>query len=174
MKLIYFLLITTASIYAQPNVNVLSEDEFESIQINGHSISQIRSTNGNEAYIINLFGTPADKKITSKPEKSYGYYYNGFSLNFSSYISETSEPILGSFEIVNSNFELSVKGVNFSVGDNISVLSPLNLEKNTAGNYSSRIETFLIAPCESSTHYLYIRYDINSQEILKIGYIERT
>lgn len=174
MKLIFFLFIASISIYAQPNVNVLSEDEFESMQINGHSLRQIRSTNGNEAQIINLFGTPMDKEINIEPIESYRYEYLGFNLNFSGYISSTNQSVLGSFDIKDSSVNISIKGVNFSVGDNISVLSPLNLEKNTAGNYSSRVEAFLIAPCEACNHYLYIRYSTHDQNILKVGYIERT
>ncbi|NEV94863.1 hypothetical protein G3567_11985 [Psychroflexus sp. YR1-1] len=179
MKLIYFLLITTASIYAQPNVNVLSEDEFESIQINGHSISQIRSTNGNEIQIIDLFGTYNNLKATNLGGVSYEYFFkslnNGeFKIGFSSTNSSSGEVPLSNFEITDKDINLSIKGVNFSVGDNISVLSPLNLEKNTAGNYSSRVEAFLIAPCEGCNNFLYIKYNIHDQSILEVGYIEMT
>jgi hypothetical protein len=172
MKYILIFLITTV-VYAQPDVNVLSETEFESIQLNGHNISQIRNTNGQESQIVNLFGQALEFNSYSSG-RSKQYIYDDFNLNFSSYISESNTNELSGFELTKSTTEIIINNVNFSIGDDISVLSPLNLTPNNGGNYPPGIRSYIIAPCEKCNHYIYVEYSIISNKIGKVGYVEMT
>ncbi|WP_145990495.1 hypothetical protein [Psychroflexus sp. MES1-P1E] len=172
MKYIYILLITT-TVFAQPDVNVLSEVEFESIQLNGHSLSQIKDTYGEESQIVNLFGVPDEKQISTVSGESYSYFYNqGFEIGFSTLYGGNAT--LGGFEITDSSMTISINSMNFSVGDNISVLSPLNLVENSGGNYPQGIKAYIIAPCEKCNHFIYIKYSVINQKIIEVGYLELT
>ncbi|MBS3737738.1 MAG: hypothetical protein KGY51_01925 [Psychroflexus sp.] len=159
--------------FAQPDVNDLSKAEFESIQINGHSLNQIRITHGEESQIVNLFGVPDEKQISTVSGESYSYFYNqGFEIGFSTLYGGNAT--LGSFEITDSSMTISINNVNFSVGDNISVLSPLNLVENSGGNYSPGIKGYIIAPCEKCNHFIYIKFSVINQKITEVGYLELT
>gem|GEM_PF-1268909 len=172
MKYLVIFLFTAAA-YAQPDVNVLGETAFEAIEINGYAISQIRSTHGAKSQIKTMFGKPDKTRVNTSVGKSYGYkYQEGFKIGFST-LSSGDAP-LTSFEITDQNITVNISGISFSVGDNISVLSSLNLVENSGGNYLPNIEEYLIAPCEKCNHFIYITFNTSSQLITKVGYIELT
>ena len=175
MKFIYLLLLAGFTATAQTNVvvNVLTESTFEAIQINGYSLSQIKNIHGEESQIVNLFGVPDEKKISTVSGASYEYYYNeGFEIGFSTLYGGNAT--LGSFEINDSTMIININGVSFSVGDNISTLSPLNLNENTGGNYENGVKGFLFAPCSRCDETVYIHYNTLTQKIIKVGYFEPT
>ncbi len=172
MKYLIIFLLTAAS-YAQSDRNALGETAFEAIEINGQTIGQIKATNGQKSQMLNLYGPALDYKAYNSG-KSIEYMYSDFTLAFSSYISSSTTPILGSFEITGPSTTITIGNIEFSVGDNISVLSTLNLVENSGGNYVPGIEEYLIAPCEKCNHFIYITFNTSSQLITEIGYLELT
>jgi len=163
----------TAIAYAQSDRNALGETAFEAIEINGYAISQIRATHGAKTQIKTMFGEPDKTRVNTSVGKSYGYkYQEGFKIGFST-LSSGDAP-LTSFEIIDQNITVDISGISFSVGDNISILSPLNLVENTNGNYLPGTKAYIIAPCAKCNHYIYIRFNMSSQLITEIGYIELT
>jgi len=172
MKYLLIFLITT-TIYAQPDVNDIGETAFEAIEINGNAISQIRSTHGSKSQIKAMFGEPDETRVSTIAGKSYGYtYQEGFKIGFSTL--RSGDAPLSNFEITDQIFTVNISGINFSVGDNISVLSPLNLVENSGGNYIGDIAEYLIAPCEKCNHFIYITFNTSSQLITEVGYLELT
>ncbi len=169
MKYLIIVLITASSVYAQPDVNSFGEANFNDIMINGKSIQNIKNTNGDQTLMFNLFGNAANVE-QSATGKSIKFVYNGFSVSFGSYVSDGSNLTLSSFEIESSAPNLTIDSINISVGDNISVLSPLNLVVNNGGNYPTGIKGYIIAPCEKCDKFIYIEYSQINNTIVNIGY----
>jgi len=172
MKYLVIFLFTAAA-YAQPDVNVLSEFEFENIQINGHTISQIRTANGEKVQMQNLYGTALEYNAYNSG-KSKAFNYGNFTIGFSSSSSGSNTTELSNFKITGPSVTIRIDNIQFSVNDNISVLSPLNLAENNGGNYIPGIKGYIIAPCEKCNHFVYIKFSELNQSILEIGYIELT
>jgi len=172
MKYLIIFLLTTAA-FAQSDRNAIGETAFEAIEINGYPISEIRSTHGSKSQIKAMFGEPDKTRVSTIAGKSYGYrYQEGFKIGFSTLGS--GDAPLSNFEITDQSITVNISGINFSVGDNISVFSPLNLVENSGGNYLPGIERYLIAPCEKCNHYIYITFDTSTQLITEVGYVELT
>ncbi len=169
--LIIFLLTVTA--FAQVDVNDIGETAFEAIEINGQTIGQIKATNGQKSQMLNLYGPALDYKAYNSG-RSIKYTYTDLSLAFSAWGTASATPELGSFEITGPSTTITIGNIEFSVGDNISVLSTLNLVENSGGNYVPGIEEYLIAPCEKCNHFIYITFNTSSQLITEVGYLELT
>ncbi|HKK62053.1 MAG TPA: hypothetical protein VJ951_05810 [Bacteroidales bacterium] len=163
----------TAIAYAQSDRNALGETAFEAIEINGQTLGQIKATHGQKSQMQNLFGSALDYKAYNSG-RSIKYTYTDLSLAFSAWITASATPELSSFEITGPSTTITIGNIEFSVGDNISVLSPLNLVENTSGNYLPGTKAYIIAPCAKCNHYIYIRFNMSSQLITEIGYIELT
>ena len=79
-------------------------------------------------------------------------------------------PILGGFKIKNNNYNITIQGVTFTVGDNISLLGdvvfnipPNNINKNIVYQY-----------CDGCNNFISIRFDQSKNIITEIIYIEQT
>jgi len=123
--------------------------------------------------MLNLYGPALDYKAYNSG-KSIEYTYTNFTLAFSAWGTTSATPELSSFEITGPSITITIDDIDLSIGDNISVFSPLNLVENSGGNYLPGIQEYLIAPCEKCNHFIYITFNTSSQLITEVGYLELT
>lgn len=151
--------------------NIITETEFNAIEINGIDLISIKNTLGNQNAIETLFGLAVEKIIDPDGEFTH-FEYDGFSIGFSAIISggTIENPILGGFKIKNNNYNITIQGVTFTVGDNISLLGdvvfnipPNNINKNIVYQY-----------CDGCNNFISIRFDQSKNIITEIIYIEQT
>jgi len=153
----------------QATSNIISFEAYEKIQINDAKLSDIRKTYGKESLIEKLFGKPISKEIDVDGNH---FIFDGFDVGFSAIISDGTQkhPILGSFEILNKKASITIKGVTFTVGDNISVLGN-SIKFNTKKDGSKSI---LFQYCLGCNNFILIRFNQVSKIITEIKYVELT
>ncbi|RSK41778.1 hypothetical protein [Mangrovimonas spongiae] len=83
--------------------------------------------------------------------------------------SDQSQTEIGSFEIVNSNYNITIQGTTITVGDNISLLGDVVF--NTMNNGDQSI---VYMPCDGCNNFISIRFNQETNVISKIIYIEKT
>lgn len=167
--LIIYAVFISGCITAQPNKNILSPQQFESISINGQSLKSIWQTNGDKLAVQNLFGAAQEIKIwdTTPGAISLSFFYSGLRISFSNNLVANGN--LSGFEFTNSAPILRVKGVAIRMGDNISKLGSVKINNDTDGGKS-----IIFAPDNDETVFLYIDFDQSSKKITKIGYFVLT
>jgi hypothetical protein len=169
-SLIIILTLAIVSSVQCQTANIITPTEFDNIEINGNTLKNIKNTLGKQNAIEGLFGIPNSKTIDPDGE-FYHYEFSGFSIGFSSIISEGTfeRPILGGFQIFNSIASITIKGVNFTIGDNISVLGYVVF--NTMNDNKKSI---VYMYCEGCNNYISVRFDQTTKIITEIYYIEQT
>ena len=144
----------------QSNSNFISLEDYEAIQINGLSLLDLRETEGDLAKLIPYFGNPIQSNINQKIGIK-GYTFDGFEVSF--------REGLGGFDITSKNTSITIKGVTFSIGDNISVLGDVTFNDNTDGTKS-----ILFKFCYGCNNFIGIDFDKESKLITAIYYVELT
>ncbi len=166
--ILIFLLLVTSAAQCQ-NANILTQTEFNNIKINNKKLGDIINTHGVEGEMRNLFGVPLNKELNSDGYFSR-YYYNGFEIGFSSVLSGKAEHILGSFKITNNNSNITIKGINVTIGDNISALGKSVIFRTL----SNGIKIIKYKPCVGCNNSITIRFNQVTKIITEIYYIEQT
>lgn len=164
--LIFALVVTIFSCNAQ--TNQLSIQEFSNIKINNVLLSEIQNTKGVENTIKSLFGN--DLSVLRGEEPSYWVKFTSPSFkiifrdgqNFET--GAINDYQLTSLLVKNSNISVSIKGVDFRLGDNISVLpnSPQFL------TYSDGRKEIVY---KLGVQVIEIGYNLNTGIINKIKYV---
>ena len=171
MKTITLLITIMASTYACSQSNVITKEAFDNIEINDVKLIDIRETLGQEQQIIDLFGNVKSKNIDPDGD-FYQYFFEGFKISFSSFISDGTHdrPIISGFEILNNNVSMTIQGITFTIGDNISVLGS-NIVFNTRRDGSKSI---LYQFCVGCNDFIAIDFDQQTKVITDIYYIDMT
>ena len=163
MKNIILILMLTISslVKCQINSNIITEIDFNNIKINNVSLNQIKATNGIYSQIISIIPNTIIEKTEDTEEDYYYYVYNGFNISF-------SENEISSFEIVNSNWNIEIKGKKLRIGSNIRILEKVNINNQKDGGRS-----IVYQYCDGCNNFLSIYIDSNNL-VTKIIYIEQT
>jgi hypothetical protein len=125
------------------------------------SLNQIKATNGIYSQIISIIPNTIIEKTEDTEEDYYYYVYNGFNISF-------SENEISSFEIVNSNWNIEIKGKKLRIGSNIRILEKVNINNQKDGGRS-----IVYQYCDGCNNFLSIYIDSNNL-VTKIIYIEQT
>lgn len=148
--------------------NNLTHEEFKNIQIHNVSLYQIAKSNGSKNNLENLFNSTFILKDLLGSVGILIYENSVVSMDF-----EQMDDI--SFEInglvVKPGIDVSIKGVKFKIGDNISILNQFS--PNITGNRNSI--DFIFTDYNDSNHELsyylnqfLVEYDPNSNLIIGI------
>lgn len=166
-NIILILLLAFSSIASCQTANILTPTEFDNIKINNITLLTIKNTLGNEIAIENLFGP----SITNNIDTDGNYFeYDGFEIGFSALLSNVySQPIIGGFDIINNNFNITIQGVTVTIGDNISALG--NVVFNTMSDGGKSI---VYQYCNGCNNFISIRFNQLTNIITEIIYIEQT
>ncbi|MDC9723660.1 MAG: hypothetical protein PSN34_12935 [Urechidicola sp.] len=167
-KTIVILFIFFTSIVKGQTGNIITETEYNNIEINGVKLGDIKDTHGVESEMENLFGVPVNKEINEAGYYSR-YFYNDLRFNFSSILSGKQEHILGSFHIEGTQSSIKINGNIVTIGDNISLLG--STIKNVKPNGDKSI---IYQYCNGCNNYIAINYNQSRGVITSISYIERT
>lgn len=167
--LIIQILFISGCIVAQPNENILTPQQFESVSINNRTLKAIWETKGDELAVQNLFGqAPSIINEDNTPGSlSLRFNYNGFILAFANNI--PSKGNLIAFTINSSAATLRIRGVAIKIGDNISKLGAVNINNDTDGGRSITYRA-----SNDETAVLYIDFDNKTKLITEIGYFVLT
>jgi len=155
------MLTISSLVKCQINSNIITEIDFNNIKINNVSLNQIKATNGIYSQIISIIPNTIIEKTEDTEEDYYYYVYNGFNISF-------SENEISSFEIVNSNWNIEIKGKKLRIGSNIRILEKVNINNQKDGGRS-----IVYQYCDGCNNFLSIYIDSNNL-VTKIIYIEQT
>ena len=155
------MLTISSLVKCQINSNIITETDFNNIKINDVSLNQIKATNGIYSQIISIIPNTIIEKTEDTEEDYYYYVYNGFNISF-------SENEISSFEIVNSNWNIEIKGKKLRIGSNIRILEKVNINNQKDGGRS-----IVYQYCDGCNNFLSIYIDSNNL-VTKIIYIEQT
>jgi hypothetical protein len=167
-NIIIILLLAFTSVAQCQTANIITETEYDNIKINGIRLVDIKDTHGVESEMETLFDIPISKEINQDGYFSR-YYYDGFRISFSSILSGALEHILGSFHITNNNSNITIQGITFTIGDNISVLGDVVFRTTI---YGDRFITYTF--CDGCNNYIAIKFDQITNIITEIYYVELT
>lgn len=170
MKNIFLIVLLFTSIIAKCQIqsNIITQKEFDDIEINNVKFKTIKNTLGNPVEMESLFGSPLKKIID---EDGNYYEFEGFEIGFSSIISAGTrdKPIIGGFDITNNNSSITIQGITVTIGDDISKLGTVNFNTNKDGSKS-----ILYQYCYGCNNFIYIDFDQTTKKITEIGFIELT
>ncbi len=168
--IIIILIAFTTTVKCQPSANIITPTEYENIEINNVKLVDIKNTLGKADAVESLFGTTTSKNIDQDGD-FYHYNFNGFSINFSSIISDGTheKPIISSFKITNNNIEFKIRGTIITVGDKVEKLGNVIFNTNTDNSKS-----ILFMECDGCNNFIVIEFNQSTKVITKIGYIELT
>ena len=168
--IIIILFAFTSVAKCQPNTNIITSTEYENIKINNIKIADIRNTLGKSNAIESLFGTSTSKNIDQDGD-FYNYNFNGFTISFSSIISDGThdKPIISRFEITNNNAKIIIKGIPITIGDKIEKLGDVTFNTNNDNSKS-----ILYMECDGCNNFISIEFNQSTNIITKIEYIELT
>ena len=167
ITLILLLIIT--SIAQCQTANIISEAEYNNIEINGINLTTIKNTLGEQNDIEALFGHAIEEVIDPDGEFTH-FEYDGFNIGFSAIISggTIDQPILSGFKITNSNSNITIQGITVTIDDNISLLGNVVFNTMNDGNRS-----IVYMYCEGCNNFISIRFN-QLNIITEIIYIEQT
>ncbi|WP_299105717.1 hypothetical protein [uncultured Tenacibaculum sp.] len=172
MKNIFLIVLLFSSTIAKCQIqsNIITQKEFDDIEINNVKFSSLKNTLGKESNVENLLGIPSSKNIDPDGE-FYHYEFNGFTIGFSSLISNGTieKPIIGRFIITNKNYSIIITGVKLTIGDDISKLGTINFSENRDGSKYIQYQY-----CYGCNNFIYIHFNQVSKKITEIGFIELT
>ena len=154
-------ILTATYVSCQSISNIITFEEYEGIQINGLTLADLRKTEGDITKLEAYFGNPLESNINDKIGIR-GYTFDGFEVGF--------REGLGGFDITNNNISITIKGITFSIGDNISVLGSdivFNISKDGS-------KSILYQFCYGCNNYIGIYFDQETKLITAIYYIELT
>ena len=161
------LLAFTSVAQCQITANIITEAEYNNIEINGIKYIDLKNTLGEQNAIEALFGIANTMEKDDDP--IYGgeilyieFYYDGLDFGF-------SEGELGAFNITNNNSNITIQGVTVTIGDNISALG--NVIFNTMSNGNQSI---VFQYCDGCNNFISIRFNQTTNIITEIIYIEQT
>ena len=164
---IIILLVFTSLAQCQITANIISQTEYDNIEINGIKYIDLKNTLGEQNTVETLFGTA--NTIEKDDDPIYGgailyieFYYDGLDFGF-------SEGELGGFHITNSNSNITIQGITVTIGDNISVLG--NVVFNTMSDGGKSI---VYQYCDGCNNFISIRFNQLTNIITEIIYIEQT
>lgn len=166
ITLILLLAFTNVS-QCQITANILTETEYNNIEINCIKYIDLKNTLGEQNAVETLFGTA--NTIEKDDDPIYGgailyieFYYDGLDFGF-------SEGELGTFNITNNNSNITIRGITVTLGDNISLLG--NVVFNTMSDGSKSI---VYQYCDGCNNLISIRFNQLTNIITEIIYIEQT
>lgn len=163
------LMLTFVSMAQCQTANIISENEFNNIEINSNDLASINNTFGSQSEIENLFGPSTNSIIDPDGEFMY-YEYNGLEIGFSSNVSGSNGlTVLSAIHITNNNYNITIQGTAITVGDNINLLGFVDINTNTDGSKS-----ILYMYCNGCNNYISIDFNQDTNKITSIHYIEQT
>ncbi len=148
------------------NCNYLTHDDFNRTEINGRSISQIRSTKGDPLHLQNLMGLAHKLEpfelYPGDDNPSYTFFYNGFSIDFSNQVEDGG---LVNIEITSSSPSITILGKTLRVGGTINALNGYKINYLSDGGTSMDF-----CPSNDETIYLSIDFNNKTKVISKMTY----
>ncbi len=167
--LIILLIFASITVKCQ-NANIITQIEYDNIKINNIKLIDVKNTLGKQNAIEELFGAVNNAEIDSDGD-FYHYIFNGFSIGFSSIISDGTyiKPILSRFEITNNNSFVTIRGVTIAIGTNINILENIVFNSRNDGSKS-----ILYMACSGCNNFIVIDFNQTTKLITKITYIELT
>jgi hypothetical protein len=104
-------LFLTSITQCQITSNIISEVEYNNIEINGIKLKDFKATEGNELKIKNLIPKPIlekDIKIGERGPSNYWFKYNGFEIAFTDNYGAPDHPGIAMFSITNNNWNVTI------------------------------------------------------------------
>ena len=168
-KSLIILVFLISNIAFSQTYNVLSELQFNNIEINNVKLSDISNSYGDQNVISQLFGPPSTKVIDPDGD-FYQYKFKNFDIGFSALLSsDYNKPITSRIELTNSTSTIKINGIEIRIGDNINKLGDVKLNTITNGHKS-----ILYMPCDGCTNFISISFNEVTKLITEIIYIEMT
>ena len=161
MKTIVLFITIMASTYACSQSNVITKEAFDSIKINELTFADLQNCNGDLKILTPHFGNLVKSNINEKIGIR-GYTFDGFRVGF--------RGGLPGFRILNKNVSMTIQGITFTIGDNISVLGS-NIVFNSDLDGSKSI---LYQFCVGCNDFIAIDFDQQTKIITDIYYIDMT
>lgn len=165
-------LFLTSMVQCQITSNIITEVEYNNIEINGIKIKDFKATEGNEVKIKNLISNPILEKDINTGERgpsNYWFKYNGFEIAFTDHSGSPNHPGIAMFSITNNNWSIKIKGTTVTIGDNISKLGSIIFNTKTNGD-----KGIIYQYCNGCNNFIYIDFDKTTNKITEIGFIEQT
>ena len=166
MKKILFILFLTSTLIQGQTSNMISQEAFDAIKINGITLKQLKQTKGTQALVEGLFGNPNNKHIDVDGDFN-SFDYEGLHLGFSSVISTSM--ILSRIDITNNQASITINGKTVTIGDNISLLGNVIVNNRKSGGKS-----IVFQSVKNDTSFISIVFDKYTNTITEIVYIEMT
>lgn len=161
-----FVILFTINTYSQ-NANIISQNDFNNIEINNVKFQDLANTYGNLNSIENLLGTASSKKLD--PDGN-SFKFPGLSIGFSALLSDDyNTPVISRIELTSSNSTLTIKDVKIKLGDSINKLGTIVFNTMTNGSKS-----ILYTYCDGCSSYFSIDFNQSTKLITKIVFIELT
>lgn len=168
-NIILILLLTFPSLVkSQITSNIIYETEFNNIKINNVTFSNIKATNGNQNQLENLFTNSTQEADIDVDGEFYNYTYDGFRIGFSGILGSLQHPEVSSFEITNTNWNITIQGRTVTIGSHKDELGSVVLNSQIGGGKS-----IVYQYCDGCNNFLSFYLDSNNL-ITKITYIEQT
>lgn len=156
-------------VQCQVNSNIISKEDFNNIQINNVKLEDIKATNADKDQLDNLFTYDLQRSSNIDPDgEFYNYDFDGFSIGFSGIMGTLRNPIISSFEITNTNWEMTIQGKTITIGSHKDELGNVVLNNQVGGGKS-----VVYQYCEGCNNFLSLYLDSNNF-ITKIIYTEMT
>ena len=163
-----FLILSSAA-KSQVSSNIISKEDFNNIEINNVKLKDIKATNADKNELDSLFTYDLLKSSSIDPDgEFYNYGFDGFSIGFSGIMGTLRNPIISSFEITNTNWEMTIQGKTITIGSHKDELGNVILNNQVGGGKS-----VIYQYCEGCNNFLSLYLDSNNR-IKKIVYVEIT
>lgn len=168
-NLILAMLILASSLVKCQTANIISQTDYDNIEINGVKLIDLKNTYGDPNDIQSLLGKPISKNIDIDRD-FFNYTFKDFKIGFSSLLSnDFNKPILSRFELNGSSVEIKIQGITIKVGDNISKLGSIKFNTDRNGDKS-----ILYMKCDGCNNFISIDFNQTEKTITKIIYLEMT
>jgi len=165
-------LFLTSITQCQITSNIISEVEYNNIEINGIKLKDFKATEGNELKIKNLISKPILEKDINTGERgpsNYWFKYNGFEIAFTDNSGTPDHPGIAMFRITNNNWSLKIKGKIITIGDDINKLGSVVFNIKINGD-----KGIIYQYCNGCNNYIGIDFNQLTNEITRVYYVEQT
>ena len=137
--LIAMCVFTSTIAQCQITSNIISETEYNNIEINGIKIKDFRATEGNEVKIKNLTPKALLEKDINTGERcpsNYWFKYDGFEIAFTDNSGTPDHPGIAMFRITKNNWSIKIEGKIATIGDDINLLGNIVFNNDIDGSKS--------------------------------------
>lgn len=169
-KIFVLIAIMFTSCAKSQNNNLLSFDQYKSIEIGGVTLNSINETRGVHQDLNNLFNKSFQYSETDIPDNYREVSSSDFTIEFINNSHQTDYEI-SSIKILSNDVQVKIVDKNISIGDSIDSLGNVEIKNNTVSyKINSNSSQFLL----TSISFLLVVFDENTRLVTGIEFIVMT